>query len=148
MDCDKPSRNKIDEVMEHVCIGDSIHCSIYGDEEKEHASEMAETRSDPRYHFPTGERLNQKNKRHDGKDVVMRRKWRKPVYSQVVYPDHEYWKVDRKNPEHENEDRVGVIVEVEVRVGSCFSCETKCTSTSGDLYKTCYKICELVWDDG
>lgn len=37
---------------------------------------------------------------------------------EVSYPDDEDWQVDGKNPEHQDEDRVRVVVEVVVRVKS------------------------------
>lgn len=41
-----------------------------------------------------------------------------PVHHQIVGPDQENQDIDGQNPQHQNEDRVGVIAEIEVRSGS------------------------------
>jgi hypothetical protein len=84
--------------MEHVGVCDSIDGSIDGDTEKEDTGEVANARCHSGYHFATGQGLNEEDKRHDGEDIVVRRKWGEPVNGQIVYPDDENGKVDRKNP--------------------------------------------------
>lgn len=37
---------------------------------------------------------------------------------EVVDPDYQYWQVDGEDPEHENEEGMGVIVEVVVGPGA------------------------------
>jgi len=41
-----------------------------------------------------------------------------PVDGEVADPDYQYWHVDRKHPEHKNKERVRIIVEVVVGLGS------------------------------
>lgn len=41
-----------------------------------------------------------------------------PVHHKIVGPDQENQDIDGQDPQHENEDRVGVIAEIEVRGGS------------------------------
>jgi len=43
---------------------------------------------------------------------------------EVSYPDNKDREVDRKNPEHENEYGVGVVVEVVICIRSSFSCNS------------------------
>ena len=39
------------------------------------------------------------------------------MHGQVVHPDNQNRKIDRQDPEHEDEDGVGVVVEIIVRAG-------------------------------
>ena len=98
MNCHQPSCNEIDEVMEHVGVCDSIDGRIDGDAEEEDTGEVAKTRSHSGHHFATSQGLNEKDKRHDGEDIVVRGKWGEPVNGQVVYPYNENGKIDRENP--------------------------------------------------
>lgn len=70
--------------------------------------------SDPRHHMSCAHRLDQKDVRHDREDVVMARKRREPMDGEVVYPNDQDGDVYREDPKHENEQRVGIVVEVPV----------------------------------
>jgi hypothetical protein len=65
--------------MEHVGVRDSIDGSIDGDAEEKDTCEVAKARCDPRYHFTTGQSLNQEDKGHDRENIVVRRERGKPV---------------------------------------------------------------------
>ena len=134
--------------MEHVCIGHSIDCGVDGNAEKEDTGEVTETRCDSWHHLTTGQSFDQKDKRHDRKDVVVRGEGCKPVNGQVVHPNHEDRKVYWEDPKHEDEDRMDIVVEVVICVRGGFSGESKGSCTSGDLDKTCHKIGELVRYNG
>lgn len=57
----------------------------------------------------------------------------KPVYGKVVHPDHQYREIDRKDPEHQNEDGMGIVVKVVGRTGPGFPGLAKRTGASSDL---------------
>jgi hypothetical protein len=44
------------------------------------------------------------------------------VNSKVSYPDNEYGKVDWEYPKHENEDRMGVVIEIVIGLRFLQSC--------------------------
>ena len=130
--------------MEHVGVCDSINGSVDGDAKEEDTGEVAKPRCHSRYHFATGQGLDEKDKWHDRENIVVRRKWSEPVNSQIVYPDDENGEIDRENPQHENEDRVDVVVKVVVGVRTGFPSESKSACTSGYLHETCNQVGELV----
>ena len=49
---------------------------------------------------------------------MVRRERREPVQGEVVDPDYQHGAVDREKPEHEDQNRVRVVVEVEVSRGT------------------------------
>jgi len=65
VDCNEPRCDEVDQVMEHVGVRDSVDSSVDGDAEEKDTGEVAETRCDSRYHFATGQSLDQNDKRHD-----------------------------------------------------------------------------------
>lgn len=55
------------------------------------------------------------------------------MYGKVVHPDHQYREIDRKDPEHQNEDGMGIVVKVVGRTGPGFPGLAKRTGASSDL---------------
>ena len=53
---------------------------------------------------------------------MMGGEWCEPVYGEIVCPDDEDWYVDGEDPDHEDEDGVGVVVEIIVGSASLFLC--------------------------
>ena len=66
----------------------------------------------PRNHFPNRQRLNKKNERHYRQNIMMRRKRREPMYGEIMYPHYQNKDIYRQYPKHEEEDGVGVVVEI------------------------------------
>lgn len=67
---------------------------------------------------------------------------------QIVYPDNEDGEIDGKNPEHQDEDGMGVIVEIGVGVGASLFGESKGASAGCYLDEARNKIRKLVWNSG
>lgn len=71
---------------------------------------------DSRNHPARAERLHEKDEWHYRQDVMMGGEGCEPVHGEIADPDDEDWKVDWENPEHEDQDRVRIIVKVVVDV--------------------------------
>lgn len=69
---------------------------------------------DARHHLACAQCLDKQDNGENGKDVVEGGERGKPVHCEIACPDNENGKVDRENPDHENEDGVGVVVKAQV----------------------------------
>lgn len=74
----------------------------------------------------------------------MARKGCKPVHRKVMDPNHEDGKIYRKDPEHQNEDGMRVVVEIVGRTGPGLTGLAKGAGTGSDLDETCYEVGELI----
>ena len=84
----QPGEDAVDEMMQHVCIANTIHGGIHGHAEERdvgHVSGGAGVQL--RDHFPGCEGFHEDEVGHDGNDVVVRRKRGQPVDGEVVDPD-------------------------------------------------------------
>lgn len=104
MDGDEPGGGEVDEVVEHVGVGDAVDGGVDGDEEVEDAGEVAETGCYARDHLAAGQGFDEQDEGHDGEDVVVGGEGGEPVDGEVVDPDDENGEVDGEDPEHEDED--------------------------------------------
>lgn len=121
MDGDNPSCHEIDEIVKHVSVSNAIHCGVNGDSKEKYACEVTNSGGDSGHHSPAGQGFHEKNKWHYREDIVVGREWSEPVYREIMYPNHEYGEIDRQDPQHEDKDGVGVVVEVEICIRAGFA---------------------------
>lgn len=112
----QPGTENIREMVQDVRIRYTIHGSIYSYRYQKQIGDMAESRPDAGDHTPSALGFDQEDERHDGEDVVMRGERRQPMDSKVPHPDDQYGKVDREDPDHENKDRMRVVIEIAIGV--------------------------------
>lgn len=70
---------------------------------------------DARNHRTTRHCLNKEEERDNRQDIVMGRERHEPMHHQIMCPDQKNQYVDGKNPQHEDEDGVGVVAEIGMR---------------------------------
>lgn len=77
--------------MQDICVGDAIDGRVSADGEEDYVRENGEARLDARYHTAGAQRLDEQYERHDGEDVMMRRKGGEPVHGKIPDPYHQNW---------------------------------------------------------
>lgn len=101
MDRHQPGEDPVDEMMQHVCIANTVHGSIHGQAEERDVSHVSGGACvELRDHSPGRERFHEDEIGHDGNDVVVRGERCQPVDGEVVDPDDEDGDVDGEDPEH------------------------------------------------
>jgi hypothetical protein len=70
------------------------------------------------------------------------------MHNEVVGPDQEDKHIDGQDPQHQNQDGVCVVVEIQMRSGSCFLGMPLCPHACGQLHNAGNHVGELVWNDG
>lgn len=104
--------------MQRISISDSINRRINREHEKHRVGDVASAGGDAGDHLAAGQGLDEDEVGHDGEDVVVGGEGGQPVDGEVVGPDEEDGDVDGEDPDHEDEDRVGVVIEIMVGAGS------------------------------
>ena len=89
MDRYKPSCCKVDEVVEHICVRDTVQGCIDCNTKEAYTGNMPESACDTWYHLATCQCLNEENEWHDGKNIVVGRKRCEPLNRKIMYPDDE-----------------------------------------------------------
>lgn len=86
--------------MQDIGVCNTVNSSICANGEEQDVCEERDTELRSRNHAAGAQGFNEQDKRHDGEDVVVRRKGCQPMNSKISYPDYQDREVDWQDPEH------------------------------------------------
>lgn len=110
MDDNKPRCHDVHQIMENVGVRHPIYSCTDGSAKEQYAGDVPQATCDLRHHLAGRQILHQQDEGHDGEDIVVRGERCEPVDSKISYPHGENREVDGKHPEHEEEDRMRVVI--------------------------------------
>jgi hypothetical protein len=90
----EPRAQYIGQMVQYVRVCDAVDSSIRGDREKEDIGEERVSGLYTRDHATSAQGFDEKDERHNRQDVVMGRKRRPPMNSEISHPDDKDRKVD------------------------------------------------------
>lgn len=125
MDSEEPGGKEVEEVVEAVGVCDAVDGCVQRREEREDIRDVSCSARDSGSHLARAHDLYDEHQRQDRKQIVVRAEGRQPVDSKVVDPDDQHWHVDWKDPEHEDQHRGCVVVEVVVCAGASVAGEAE-----------------------
>lgn len=94
MHSDQPPTHAIRDLMQRICIRNTIYGCIHRQSKKQNISYIFRARGYARDHFAAGEGLDEDEIGHYGEDVVVGGERGEPVDGEVVGPDEEDHDVD------------------------------------------------------
>lgn len=105
---------EIQDVMQDVGVHDSIEQYGARHDQDSQVEELDDRGVDWGCDVADGQCFDQQYDRCNTEDVVVRGKWRQPLYRYVAHPHDEYREIDRQNADHEHQNRKVEVV--------CFLC--------------------------
>ena len=144
----QPSAEPVAEAVQAVSIRDSVDGGIKrnGKEKDVCHKTHAHATGHAGHHVARTERFDEQDIRHDAGDVVVRGEWGEPVDGEIVDPYDEDGNVDWEDPQHQDDQRMRVVVERGRRGTPRFPGETQGAHARRELHDAEDHVGELVGD--